>query len=117
MAPQECAVPIVDFSKNDDKLAAELYKILRDVGCCCLINTGIWEQVRQFFKYFVRERFNFWKMVKHFTLQELKLQGIKIRDGVVFSRYSLAQCFAMNLSNFSKLPKCLFSSDGRASDL
>ena len=46
MAPQECAVPIVDFSKNDDKLAAELYKILRDVGCCCLINTGIWEQVR-----------------------------------------------------------------------
>ena len=31
-----------------------------------------------------------------FTLQELKLQGIKIRDGVVLSRYSRAKCFAMN---------------------
>ena len=35
-----------------------------------------------------------------FTLQELKLQGIKIRDGVVFSRYSRAQCFAIKLSDF-----------------
>ena len=34
------------------------------------------------------------------TLQELKLQGIKIRDGVVFSRYSRAQCFSINLSDF-----------------
>ena len=36
------------------------------------------------------------------TLQELKLQGIKVRDGVVFSRYSLDQCFAINLSDFTK---------------
>ena len=47
------------------------------------------------------------------TLQELKLQGIKIRDGVVFSRYSRAQCFAINLSDFGKVLKCLCSSIGR----
>ena len=40
-----------------------------------------------------------------YTLQELKFQGIKIRDGVVFSRYSRAQCFAINLGNFCTLPK------------
>ena len=51
------------------------------------------------------------------TLQELKLQGIKICDGVVFSRYSRAQCFAIHLSDFGKLPKCLCSSVGRALDL
>ena len=34
-------------------------------------------------------RFHSAKMI--LTLQELKLQGIKIRDGVVFSRYSRAQ--------------------------
>ena len=31
------------------------------------------------------------RQCKEITLQELKLQGIKIRDGVVFSRYSRAQ--------------------------
>ena len=51
------------------------------------------------------------------TLQELKLQGIKIRDGVGFSRYSRAQWFGTNLSDFGKVPKCLCSSIGRASDL
>ena len=35
------------------------------------------------------------------TLQELKLQGIRIPDGVVFSR-----CFAINQSVFEKLLKC-----------
>ena len=35
--------------------------------------------------------------VEWYTLQELKLQGIKIRDGIVFSRYSLAKCFANDL--------------------
>ena len=44
-----------------------------------------------------------------FTLQESKLQGIKIRDGIVFSQYSQAQCFAINLSDFGNLPKCLCS--------
>ena len=34
------------------------------------------------------------------TLQELKLRGIKSRDGVVFSQYSRAQCFAIKLSDF-----------------
>ena len=38
--------------------------------------------------------------IASYTLQELKLQGTKIRDGVVFSRYSRAQCFAIKLSNF-----------------
>ena len=47
-------------------------------------------------------------------LQELKLQGIKICDGVVFSRYSRAQCFAIKLSDFGNLPDCLCSSVGRA---
>ena len=32
--------------------------------------------------------FDFVLFNKQDTLQELKLQGIKIRDGVVFSRYS-----------------------------
>ena len=41
------------------------------------------------------------------TLQELKLQGIKIRDGVVFSQYPRAQCFAINLSDFHNSPMCL----------
>ena len=40
-----------------------------------------------------------------YTLQELKLQGIKIRDGVAFSQYSQAQCFGINLSDFGKMPK------------
>ena len=48
------------------------------------------------------------------TLQELKLQGLKICDGVVFSRYSRAQCFAINLSDVGQLPKWLFSPIGRA---
>ena len=52
-----------------------------------------------------------------YTLQELKLQGIKIRDGVVFSRYSRAQCFAIKLSDFGTLLKVLCSSVGRATDL
>ena len=51
------------------------------------------------------------------TLQELKLQGIKICDGVVFSWHSRAQWFATNLSDFGKLSKCLCSSVGRASGL
>ena len=38
-------------------------------------------------------------MVKS-TLQELILQGIKIRHVVVFSRYSQAKCFANDLSMF-----------------
>ena len=50
------------------------------------------------------------------TLQELKLQGIKIRDGVVFSRYSRAQCFAIKLSDFGTMPKCLSGTVGRAKD-
>ena len=33
-------------------------------------------------------------------LQELELQGIKIRDGVVFSQYSLVKSFAYDLSIF-----------------
>ena len=51
------------------------------------------------------------------TLQELKLQDIKIRDGVAFSRYSRAQCFAINLSDFDNLLKCLCSSVGRVPDV
>ena len=43
------------------------------------------------------------------TLQELKLQGIKIRDGVIFSRYSWYQWFRINLSDFGKLNKHLYS--------
>ena len=39
------------------------------------------------------------------TLQKLKLQGIKFRDGVVFSQFSQVQCFAINLSDFGKMPK------------
>ena len=54
---------------------------------------------------------------KAITLQELKLQGIKICDGVVFSRYSRVQCFAINLSDFGKMPSSLCSSVGRATDL
>ena len=34
------------------------------------------------------------------TLQELKLQGTQIRDGVVLSRYSQNKWFANNLSTF-----------------
>ena len=34
------------------------------------------------------------------TRQELKLQGIKIRDGVVLPRYSWAKCFANDPSIF-----------------
>ena len=34
------------------------------------------------------------------TLQELKLQGIKIRDGAVFSQYSRIDCLAIELSIF-----------------
>ena len=49
--------------------------------------------------------------------RNLKLQGIKIRDGVVFSWYSRAQCFTINLSDFGYMPKCLWSSVGRASGL
>ena len=54
-------------------------------------------------------------LVKQFasnTLQELKLQGIKIHDGVVFSVYSWAQCFAIHVSVFGLLHLCLGSSDG-----
>ena len=40
-----------------------------------------------------------------YTIQELKLQGIKIPDGVVLSRYSWAQCFAIKLSDFDTMPK------------
>ena len=51
------------------------------------------------------------------TLQELKLQGIKIRDGAVLSRYSRAHCFTND--------PCIFCTDNqmalylsvRASDL
>ena len=59
-------------------------------------------------------------LVKQFasnTLQELKLQGIKIHDGVVFSVYSWAQCFAIHVSVFGLLYLCLGSSDGWALDL
>ena len=48
------------------------------------------------------------------TLQELELQGIKIRDGVVFSRYSRDQYFAINLSDFGTLFMRLCSSVGIA---
>ena len=37
------------------------------------------------------------------TLQELKTQGIKISDGVVFSRYSRVKCFANHKSVFLTL--------------
>ena len=56
-------------------------------------------------------------MPKMITLQELKLQGIKIHDGVVFSIYSRDQCFAINLSDFGRLTDYLCSSVGRATDL
>ena len=49
------------------------------------------------------------------TLQELKLQGIKIRDGVVFSRYSQVLCFAIHTSGFGQLNQWLCSTFGRAS--
>ena len=35
--------------------------------------------------------------------QELKLQGIKIRYGIVLSRYSRDQCFAIKLSDFDNV--------------
>ena len=43
------------------------------------------------------------------TLQELKLQGIKICGDAVFSRYSRVKCFANDLS--------IFWASGRALDL
>ena len=43
-------------------------------------------------------------MVSTFTLQELKLQGIKICDGVVFSQYLRVQCFANDLSRYFLAP-------------
>ena len=42
-----------------------------------------------------------------YTLEELKLQGINICDGVVFSQYSWAQCFAINSSDFGNAHKFL----------
>ena len=43
------------------------------------------------------------------TLQELKLQGIKICDDVVISRYSRVKCVVNDLS--------IFGASGRALDL
>ena len=58
------------------------------------------------------------KIICHFliTLQELKLQGIKIRDGVVFSRYSRAQCF-MNHPSFLPIKQLALWLSGRVSGL
>ena len=44
------------------------------------------------------------------TLLELKLQGMKVCDGVVFSRYSQDKCFPNYLSSFVR-------ASGRALDL
>ena len=52
-----------------------------------------------------------------YTLQGPKLQGIKIRDVVVFSRYSKAKCFANDLSIFCALAQVAVELSGRAPDL
>ena len=54
------------------------------------IATRLWVRVPAAAKYFFISMFN----MGIITQQELKLQDIKICDGVVFSRYSWAQCFA-----------------------
>ena len=45
------------------------------------------------------------------TLQELKLQGIRIRDVVVFSRYSRAKYFANDISIFLGLVQVAVAPD------
>ena len=44
------------------------------------------------------------------TLQELKLRGIKICDGVVLSQYSRVKCFAIHLSIFWHQGRGLYGS-------
>ena len=38
-------VPVLDFSKPDNELSADLYAALSTVGFACLVNTGVWEKV------------------------------------------------------------------------
>ena len=44
------------------------------------------------------------------TLQELKLQGIKIRNGAVLSRYSWAHCFTNDPCIFVQIIRWLYIS-------